>query len=80
MTIQLAEQFLLYSLLINFGFLLFWFSMIVFAKKIVYGAHSKWFDIPANKLDAIHYSMMGYYKLTIIFFNLVPYFVLLSID
>ncbi len=46
------------------------------AHDFVYRFHGRWFKIPAEKFDAIHYKAMAYYKLTIFLFNLVPYIAL----
>jgi len=38
--------------------------------------HSKWFNIPVEKFDAIHYAGIAFFKISIFLFNLVPYFAL----
>jgi len=42
----------------------------------MYRMHSKWFNIPVEKFDAIHYSGMAIFKIAILVFNLVPYLAL----
>lgn len=38
--------------------------------------HTKWFRPSPEKFDAIHYSLMGVFKIGVIVFNLVPYLAL----
>jgi len=38
--------------------------------------HGKWFKLSAERFDAFHYSGMGFFKIGIILFNIVPYFAL----
>jgi hypothetical protein len=39
----------------------------------MYRLHARWFRLPAEQFDAIHYAAMAIYKIGIILFNLVPY-------
>ena len=64
--------FLLASLLINYGILLVWFSVFALAHEWLYRLHTRWFRIPAESFDAMHYMGMAVYKIGIILFNLVP--------
>ena len=75
-TIKNLRTFLGWCTVINFGVLLYWFLAIVFAHDFVFMMHSWWFTISEERFDAIHYTMMGYYKLAVMLFNLVPYLVL----
>ena len=65
-------NFLLYSLAINYGVLLFWFIAFLFARDSIQRLHGKWFRLQPEQFDAIHYGLMGAYKLGIILFNAVP--------
>lgn len=76
MDINQISQFLLYSTLLNYGLLLIWFLMISCAKDIVKRIHGCWFQLSDERFDAIHYQMMGNYKLLIFVFNLSPLLVL----
>ena len=62
MDILNLEAFLLWCLIINYSILIVWFIMIVVAKDFVYNIHTKWFNIPKDKFDSIHYMWMGFYK------------------
>ena len=70
------QNFLFWCTLINFGVLLFWAFFFVFARSLMYRIHSRFFQISPEHFDAIHYAGMAFYKLSILLFNLIPYFVL----
>lgn len=76
MTVEILRDMLLWSTLINWGILLFWFFMIVFAHDWVYRFHARWFKISREDFDKLHYGLMGGFKLLIFIFNLVPYIAL----
>jgi hypothetical protein len=76
MTFKNLRAFLGWCLVINLAILLYWFLAIVFAHDLVFKTHSLWFTISEESFDAINYTMMIYYKLAVMFFNLVPYLVL----
>ena len=61
---------------INLGVLMLWFLVFVFAHDFVFRIHTRWFKIAQERFDEIHYTMMGYYKLAVVLFNLAPYLVL----
>lgn len=63
---------LLASLAINYGILLVWFGAFALAHEWLYRLHMRWFRIPAESFDAMHYMGMAVYKIGIILFNLVP--------
>ncbi len=56
--------------------LLFWLLILKIGRNWIYKLHSKWFEISAEKLNVIHYTLMGFFKIILIVFFLVPYLVL----
>jgi len=62
--------------LINFGIILFWFLLFALAHDWIYRFHGKWFVMPVEKFNAIHYTAMAVFKCGILLFNLVPYLAL----
>ena len=62
--------------IINMGVLLLWFLFLAFAHDWVYRMHSKWFKIPVETFNAIHYAGIAFLKITIFIFNIIPYFAL----
>lgn len=43
------------------------------AHDFVYRVHGRWYKLPAERFDAIHYTGMLYFKIGIFMFNIVPY-------
>lgn len=76
MTLEIIRKALGWCSLINLGLLLWWFLFFILAKDWVYRVHSRWFNIPADKFDAIHYKTMAQFKIGVWVFNLAPYFAL----
>jgi len=65
--------------LIYIGILFLWIFMFRVGHDWIYALHNKWFAIPVEKFDVIHYALMGLFKLMLIVFFLVPYLVLRAI-
>ena len=79
MTLEIVRNALLWCFVINMGLLLWWFLFLTFAHDWVYRMHSRWFKIPVEKFDAIHYAGMMFFKLCIFVFNVVPFCSLLIV-
>lgn len=79
MTLELIREFFLWCTVINVGLLFFTFIMFLTLHKFIFKIHGKLFHIPEDKLYPIWYKWIGYYKIGVILFNLVPYIVLLII-
>lgn len=73
MSIELVRDVLLWCTLINYGVLLLWFLFFKTAHDWMHRLHGRWFRLPVEQFDAIHYAGMAIYKIVIILFNLVPY-------
>lgn len=73
-------EFFKWSLIINIGLLIYITIMLIFARDWVFKIHSKMFRLDEKSFSGIIYSFLGLYKLLIIFFNLIPYIVLLIIS
>jgi len=73
MTIESAQAFLLWCLVINYGILLLWFLVFWFGHDWMFRLHSRWFYLSKERFDSIHYASMVAYKLGILLFNLTPY-------
>ena len=80
MSIEVTRNFLLWSTVINYGILLVWFLVFVFAHDWILRIHGRWFRLSSDQFDAIHYAGMSIFKIGIILFNLVPFIVLCIID
>jgi hypothetical protein len=80
MEIETIRDALFWCFIINYGLLLWWFFFIALAHDWTYRFHSKWFELSVEKFDSIHYAGIALFKLSIIFFNLVPYIALHIVD
>jgi hypothetical protein len=76
MTVELTRDFLLWCTVINYGILLVWFLVFVFAHDWMLRVHGRWFHLSRDQFDALHYAGMSLLKVEIILFNLVPFIVL----
>lgn len=76
MNMEIILNFLFYSMCFHIGFLAWWLIIIIFFKKITFKYHSKIFSVTENEMSRIHYLLIGYYKITITVFIIIPYLVL----
>jgi len=76
MTLDILRGVLGWCAVINIGMLLLWFLFLAFAHDWIYRMHSKWFKIPAETFNAIHYTGIVFFKIVIFVFNIIPYFAL----
>jgi uncharacterized protein DUF6868 len=76
MSVEVTRNFLLWCTIIDYGVLLVWFFVFVFAHDSIQRIHGRWFSLSRDQFDALHYAGMAVYKIGIILFNLVPYIVL----
>jgi hypothetical protein len=73
MSIELVRDVFLWCALINYGVLLLWALLFIAAHEWMHRLHGRWFSLPIERFDAIHYGGMAIYKIGILLFNLVPY-------
>jgi len=76
MTIAVTRTLLLWCTVTNYGVLLLWFLVFVFAHDWMHRIHGRWFRLSREQFDALHYAGMSILKIGIILFNLVPFIVL----
>ncbi len=76
MTVDILSNVLLWSFVINFGFLCLWGFVFILARNFVYKKHCKIFKISEEQFNAIHYTGIIFYKLIISFFTIIPYIAL----
>lgn len=76
MTVELLRAVLGWSIVINYAVLLLWFVMFAFAHDWLYRLHGRWFAMPVERFNAIHYGGMAIYKIGIFLFSLAPYLAL----
>ena len=72
-TLEVVRSVLAWCTLINLILLAWWWLFFFLAHDWTYRMHSKWFRISVEQFDAIHYAAMAFFKIGLLFFNLVPY-------
>jgi len=73
MTIESAQAFLLWCLVINYGILLLWFLVFWFGHDWMFRLHSRWFLFIEGTLRQHSLCIHAAYKLGILLLNLTPY-------
>ena len=77
MTRQDLQAVLGWCTVINFGFMMLWFLAFLVAHDFVYQVHSSMFPgLTPESFDVLHYQLLGFYKLSVMLLNLVPYIAL----
>ena len=68
-----ARKMLFWCGVINYGVLLVWFLVFMFAHDWIYFLHSRWFHLSVEQFDMLHYAGMSVFKIGILLFNVSPY-------
>jgi hypothetical protein len=76
MTVDILRGVLGWCAVVNMGLLTWWVLFLVFAHDWVYRMHSMWFKVPVEAFSTIHYAGITFFKIAILVFNIIPYFVL----
>ena len=76
MSIELTRKFLLWCIFINYGILLVWFLVFMFAHDWLRRLHGRWFRLSDEQFDTLHYLGMAIYKIGILLLYLTPFLVL----
>ena len=72
MTVIELKEFLLWSVVVNYGILCLWFGAFCFAHDRVYQLHTRWFKLSYENFDTIHYCCMAIFKIGVLLFNVAP--------
>ena len=80
MDLQTLELFFMWCTIINGAIYLEWLLFFIFAPDFVYRMQSRLFPIPRETYNVVIYSLLGAFKLFLIFFNIVPYLALVIIN
>jgi len=76
MDIQTLSSFFMWCTILNACLLVFSFLMLAYAGDFVYRMHGKSFPMPRERFNGVIYSFIGFYKILLIVFNLVPWIAL----
>ncbi len=77
MTLDQLTELFKWMTIINIGLFIVNSLLIIVLKKVVCKMHGKLFGIDESKVSIIVYGYLGIYRISILVFNLVPYFSLL---
>ena len=78
MELEALKAFFMWCTIINGSLLVFWSLWLIATPTLVYRLQSRWFPMPRETWNVVIYSFLGFFKLVVIVFNLVP-FIALSI-
>ena len=79
MTIELLTAFFQWCVIINAGIFVLWTVCFLCCPDYVYRTQSKFFPISREAFNLIFYCFLGLFKIFFLFFNVVPWVVLLII-
>jgi hypothetical protein len=73
MDITILRAYFMWCTITNGGLLILSSLILMLAGDLVFRVHSKWFQMPRETFNALIYGFLGFYKIVVISFNLVPY-------
>lgn len=79
MDIQALTSFFMWCTIINVGLLLFLGLIYLLAPNLAWRLQSRWIPISRETFDVVFYSFIGFFKVVVLVFNLVPWLALLII-
>ena len=79
MDIQTLTTFFMWCTIINTGFLLFLTLIFMLAPNLVYRLQSRFIPITRETFNIVFYSFIGFFKVVVLVFNVVPWIALLII-
>jgi Family of unknown function (DUF6868) len=77
--LQTMASILLRSFLFSLAFLLLWFLLYVVAPGWMFDMNARWFNIDKRDFELINYFGMGFLKISVLLFFLIPYLAIRSI-
>ena len=78
--LQTAAAILLRSFLFGLAILVLWFLLYLIIPNWLYEVNVRWFNIGRRDFDLINYFGMGFFKISIILFFLLPYLAIKSMS
>ena len=76
MDIEMLTAFFGWCSVINLGILIYWVCFLRFCPNWTYEYSIKWISVSREQFNAIHFSLIGGFKLAVFLLNIVPYFAL----
>ena len=78
--LQALATILLRSFIFGLAFLLLWFLLYLITPDWMFELSARWFNVGKRDFDLINYFGMGFFKISIILFFLVPYLAIKSMS
>ena len=79
MDIQTLTSFFMWCSIINIGFLIFLALVYMLMPNLAYQLQSKFIPISRETFDIVFYSFIGFFKVVVLVFNVVPWIALIII-
>lgn len=73
MDLETLRAFFGWCTIINGGLLTFSSLLLMFAGDLVFKLHARWFPMPRENFNGAIYHAIGFWKILVISFNLVPW-------
>ena len=73
MSLEAVRTVLGWGAVLNLAIVGIWFFIFAFAHDRMLALHRRWFDIPRQAFDIIHYAGMAWYKVATWLLFVVPY-------
>ncbi len=79
MDIQTLTTFFMWCTIINGALFVCSTTVFILAPDVLYRIQSRWFSIPRETFNVAFYSLLGFFKIVLLVFNVVPYVALLIV-
>jgi hypothetical protein len=76
MTTEILKDFFMWCSILNIAFLTFSWLVFWLRRDWIYRMHTRWFKISDQQFNALWYGLLGFYKISIFLFNVVPFIAL----
>jgi len=78
--LQTVATILIRSFLFGLAILILWFLLYLITPNRMFGVSASWFHVGKRDYDLINYFGMGFFKISIILFFLIPYLAVKSMS
>ena len=79
MNIATLTTFFMWCTIINVVILFTWTIVFAFTPDFIYRTLTKWFPMPRETFNVVHYSALAVYRILFVVFILVPFVALLIV-
>lgn len=76
MTAEILKSFFMWCSILNIVLLIYIWLMFWLRHDWIYKMHTRWFKISEQQFDALWYGLLGFYKLSVFLFNVIPFIAL----